>query len=297
MGYNQGVTLAIFLGLFITLGLHYLNDQDVKGNNVTIPTNMDNSNSKSNVIFSMSNQTESKLLNTTNTTELKSISNLSGDLNKTNEGAKTMNQKEAEKKTKENLNADSGLQVTSLIPKTCLATSNPCYGTDQDDRMSGDWGPNLIYAKKGNDRILGDTGNDELYGEEGDDMFWGYIGDDRIIGGDGKDVLYGGTGNDILDGGPGNNIFEGGQGNDNIYGANGSEQMQGGPGADYVIGGEGDDIIWHGYGIATDQPDGSMDIVDCGPGIDKAWINNEEGDEAHDCEIVNGQATSSGIPP
>jgi Ca2+-binding RTX toxin-like protein len=297
MGYNESVMLAIFLGLFIVLGLYYFSDQEVNGKNITIPTNMDNSNSKSNVIFSVSNQTEQKLLNTTNSIELKSLSNLSGEPDRTDEGAKTLNQKEAEKKTKGNLNADAGLQITSLIPKTCLATSNPCYGTDQDDRMSGDGGPNLIYSKKGNDQILGDSGNDELYGEEGDDMFWGLIGDDRIIGGDGKDVLYGGTGHDILDGGPGNNIFEGGQGNDNIYGANGSDQIQGGPGADYIISGEGDDIIWHGYGGATDQPDGSKDVVDCGPGIDKAWINNEEGDEAHDCELVNGQATSSGLHP
>jgi hypothetical protein len=193
-----------------------------------------------------------------------------------------------DKGSKEKTNTSANLMLNSLIPKSCSSTSNPCYGTDSDDIMTGDDGLNLMYGKKGNDELNGKEAGDEMYGEEGDDKLWGLGGDDTLVGAGGKDVLYGGYGNDVLNGGAESGIFEGGYGNDNIYGGSQADQIQGGPGADYIIAAEGNDVIWHGYGTAVEQADGSKDIIDCGPGVDWVWLNqNEDHDEAHDCEHIN----------
>jgi Ca2+-binding RTX toxin-like protein len=118
---------------------------------------------------------------------------------------------------------------------------------------------------------------------------------DNMQGDDGVNVMYGMNGGDSMDGGEGNNILNGGQGSDNIYGGNGVDRVSGGPGSDLITTGWGNDIIYHGNRpllgtTGASGPDGSKDIIDCGPGIDEVFINKADGDEAHDCEKVNGKS-------
>jgi hemolysin type calcium-binding protein len=291
--------VGLFLVLCLAVNLHS-NNQGALAKNSRISKIIDPREAeKTTDLFNKDeNKSQLKTSNTTNMTGVGRVLNQSEETSKANPMPKIIESNAISNHSKAKLNLKSNLQISSLIAKSCSATSNPCFGTDQDDNMVGDDGPNLMYGKNGNDQMNGGESGDEMYGDEGDDILWGLGGDDILNGGEGKDVLYGGAGNDILNGGPGPGIFEGGSGNDNIYGGNEQDQIQGGPGADYIIGGEGDDVIWQGYYGALDQPDGSKDIIDCGPGIDRAWINVAEGDEAHDCEVINGQPTTSGgLPP
>ena len=208
----------------------------------------------------------------------------------------TANQNVSDGKEQENDTKAIEAATQNIVPNPnvikCPSTSNPCNGTNVDDRMVGDDGDNIIIGFEGNDSITGKGGNDSLYGGAGDDIMWGMDGDDRLSGYDGNNRLYGGFGNDLLYtlyAGYGVGIFEGGYGDDWIYGGTGDDQMQGGPGADRIYGGPGNDIIWHGYGGSTNASDGFKDIIDCGEGLDQVWINsNIDGDEVHNCETVNG---------
>jgi Ca2+-binding RTX toxin-like protein len=134
---------------------------------------------------------------------------------------------------------------SSAIKKLCYATANPCYGTDQDDNMTGDDGINLMYGKKGNDIMSAKGGVDEMYGDEG---------------------------------------------NDNMNGAEGNDIIYGNLGADIIQGGIGDDKIYHDSDMTAGltSPDGSKDIIDCGPGQDEVWTNiQNDGDTATNCERVH----------
>lgn len=65
-------------------------------------------------------------------------------------------------------------------------------------------------------RVGGTAGNDMLQGTAGDDSFSGGAGNDTLYGMAGNDQLNGDEGDDVLDGGLGNDRLEGGAGND-IY--------------------------------------------------------------------------------
>ena len=93
-------------------------------------------------------------------------------------------------------------------------------GSDKDDMLAGDIGPNTLKGRAGKDtlngnagadKLHGDAGNDTLDGGEHGDMLWGGDGNDTMMGGAGNDTLYGGAGNDTLTGGTDTN---GGDGND-----------------------------------------------------------------------------------
>jgi dipeptidyl aminopeptidase/acylaminoacyl peptidase len=71
-----------------------------------------------------------------------------------------------------------------------------------------------------------------------------------------------------------NDIVIGGAGSDIVCGGGGDDHMQGGPGADILRGGDGADIL--------DARDGSPDIVDGGPGVDRVWV--DRGDRTIDVE-------------
>jgi len=139
-----------------------------------------------------------------------------------------------------------------------------------------------MYGGTGNDRLYGFEGNDAMYGEGGDDRMDGGNGDDNMNGGDGNDAMYGESPMELVGG------------NDNMNGGDGNDAMYGNLGADTITGGDGDDKIYHGQvlGPQSTTSDGSKDTIDCGPGIDEAWINVQtDGDTAINCETVNGQHT------
>ena len=62
-----------------------------------------------------------------------------------------------------------------------------------------------------------------------------------------------------------NDIVVGGAGSDVVCGGGGDDHVSGGPGADVLRSGDGADIL--------DARDGYPDIVDGGPGVDRAWVD------------------------
>jgi Ca2+-binding RTX toxin-like protein len=139
-----------------------------------------------------------------------------------------------------------------------VPSSQNCLGSPQSDNILGDIKANRICGQGGNDYILGRGGNDFLRGNEGND---------RILGADGGDQIIG---DNFIDCPPGTTVT----------------------GADILQGGPGEDIMFHGNtgfgGKGPTDPDGFKDIIDCGPGDDRAFINTAtDGDVAMNCEHVN----------
>ena len=99
-------------------------------------------------------------------------------------------------------------------------------------------------------RIVGTAKSEYLAGGGHDDIIFGLGGNDTLLGGAGDDRIYGGAGNDVITGGSGEDHLWGGAGSDTIYAA-----------------------------------DGERDIIDCGPGRDRAVIDVGI-DKAVNCEIV-----------
>jgi Ca2+-binding RTX toxin-like protein len=100
---------------------------------------------------------------------------------------------------------------------TPRGSAGPCgsptiTGTDDDDRLEGTPGPDVIDGGDGNDRIRGLGGDDVLCGGAGADVLDGGDGDDRLFGQADErltadtdyhewygDIVRGGPGDDLLD--------------------------------------------------------------------------------------------------
>jgi Ca2+-binding RTX toxin-like protein len=123
--------------------------------------------------------------------------------------------------------------------------------------------------------IVGTPGNDTLWGTPNADVMYGKAGNDTLHGRAGNDVVYGNAGDDVLHGGDGRDVLYGGDGNDSIWG---------GLDADIEYGGPGDDTL---HSLANDD---AVDILDCGPGNDTAFVNarkyNAHLIKVHGCEKV-----------
>jgi Ca2+-binding RTX toxin-like protein len=129
-------------------------------------------------------------------------------------------------------------------------------GTDVGETLGGPMDAQV------RDLIVGLGGNDTLNGHAYPDILWGN---------DGLDVLMGGHGPDLLLGGPGDDSIDGEAGNDRLWG---------GIGEDVLLGGRHNDEI-----ISLDQ-DGLPDVIDCGPGRDRAVVVAGEDVDVTNCEIV-----------
>jgi len=105
--------------------------------------------------------------------------------------------------------------------------------------------------------IIGTAHDDYLAGGGHDDTIYGEGGNDTLLGGAGDDTIYGGAGNDVITGGAGADKLYGGPGSDTIYAA-----------------------------------DGERDIIDCGPGQDRAVVDSF--DVVKNCEVV---VTPGSSPP
>jgi Ca2+-binding RTX toxin-like protein len=90
---------------------------------------------------------------------------------------------------------------------------------------------------------------------------------DYLAGGGWDDTIVGLAGNDTLLGGAGGDKLDGGDGNDVLFG---------GAGVDTLLGGAGSDTIY--------AADGERDVVDCGPGSDRALV--DAFDKVAHCEVV-----------
>jgi hypothetical protein len=146
-------------------------------------------------------------------------------------------------------------------------------GNAGNDRIVGRNGDDHLVGGPGNDRVFGGRGNDNISGVQGNDLLNGNAGDDTISGdanntGDltSFDRIYGAAGNDTLRGGDSRDHIFGGTGNDTSFGENGRDIMAGGTGDDVQDGGNGDDTFR--------TRDGEVDRITCGPGNDRALLDN-----------------------
>ncbi len=92
------------------------------------------------------------------------------------------------------VNARGNAQGDTLANIENLAGSN---NAEQQDRLFGDDGPNVISGLDGPDALFGRPGDDTLSGGNGSDQLFGEADDDTLIGGAGADVLDGGDGVDM----------------------------------------------------------------------------------------------------
>lgn len=105
------------------------------------------------------------------------------------------------------------------------------------------------------------------------------------IGTKGKDDITGTALKDLILGLAGHDLLNGANGGDCIRGNAGDDTVRGGGGDDLVHGGNGSDVHQGGYGNDTlTSADGVRDVVNCGPGIDRASV--DELDQVKDCEKV-----------
>jgi len=98
----------------------------------------------------------------------------------------------------------------------------------------------------------------------------------RIVGTSNGEYLAGGGHDDVIFGMGGNDTLLGGAGDDRIYGGPANDIITGGSGADHLYGGPGSDTIY--------AADGERDVVDCGPGKDRAVVDAV--DATVNCEVV-----------
>jgi Ca2+-binding RTX toxin-like protein len=153
------------------------------------------------------------------------------------------------------------LIVLAALVFAATASARLIVGTRGDDTLTG---------TDKRDHILAKAGNDTITGKGGSDVALGQAGNDTISGDEGPDLLFGGPGNDALDGGVGN------------------DQIWTGWGTDTVDAGDGDDIV---HSAADDS---ASDIIDCGPGFDRAFIRT--GDVAVNCERVRSVVGHHPVP-
>jgi Ca2+-binding RTX toxin-like protein len=198
------------------------------------------------------------------------------------------------------------------------------YGQDGNDDMFGQKGSDEISGGSGDDYLFAgqtnvSTNTTVIPGESGDKL-WGGPGKDRFDCGGMSETIIQDFGlldtkiNCALSPGPLDEIDEiecistsgnasicigtdkddnmvGDSGVNDIDGKGGNDEIYGYQGADLITGGAGNDKIYHNSGLANQlvTPDGSLDTIDCGPGTDEVWINEQsDGDVAlaNTCETV-----------
>jgi uncharacterized repeat protein (TIGR01451 family) len=166
---------------------------------------------------------------------------------------------------------DTVITAPSVAPPPIVLTGPPCAnvqrGTRDDDVLTGTVFGDTLYGLDGSDLLRGSDGADCLRGGEGPDVLDGDGGDDQLWGGNGPDHLVGGAGNDRL---------LGGLKNDSLSGGSGDDQIVPGSGRDRVRAGAGNDVVA--------ARDGSRDVVDCGPGVDRVVADRR--DRLRGCEQV-----------
>ena len=186
------------------------------------------------------------------------------------------------------------------------ATGREPVAVSAIDTFDSTFGPDLAVANRGSKTLTiflrhysatcrgreaepstGTDGDDLLRGERGVDMMRGLAGDDRMFGNGSGDCLYGGPGDDSIYGKSGGDLIDGGPGNDVLYGGSaawstrrGINTIIGGPGRDVIEAGWADDIVR--------AADGEKDFVDCGGGIDTAYV--DPSDVVRHCEHVHVRA-------
>jgi Ca2+-binding RTX toxin-like protein len=137
------------------------------------------------------------------------------------------------------------------------------------DRIFVFAGDDIVSSGRGRDCVEGGRGRDRISTDQNGDTQYGRQGKDRLDGGLGRDLLYGGRGKDRLLAGLGRDRLIGGPGGDRLSGRGGSDRLRGGKGNDYL------------YADFRGVPD----LVRCGPGFDRAYVDRYDR-WGKDCEFV-----------
>ncbi|MDW5597053.1 calcium-binding protein [Conexibacter stalactiti] len=111
-------------------------------------------------------------------------------------------------------------------------------------------------------------------------------GGDRVVGHDASERIEGGAGDDYLEGGKGHDTIVGGSGRDVIYGDETDTSCN--PTFPESCVRYGNDVI--------DAHDGEFDQVDCGPGTDRAIVD-EQDVVAVNCETIERRAAAATPEP
>jgi Ca2+-binding RTX toxin-like protein len=189
-------------------------------------------------------------------------------------------------------------------------------GSNFNDTLVGDAGPNVLQGGFGDDRLFGLDGDDVLRGGAGYDLFYGGAGSDtadysdavstvrallgingtfdtishgrdwlfdieNLAGGSAKDFLTGDAKSNVLTGNGGNDVLAGLAGDDTLLGGAGNDDMSGGLGTDLIVLGppEDNDIIR--YTSAADSRLSAMDRIQgftqTGLGFDRIGFENAAG--------------------
>jgi Ca2+-binding RTX toxin-like protein len=176
------------------------------------------------------------------------------------------------------------------------STSFQVQGTEQNDVINDTANDNRrILGLGGDDLIRGYGGNDELYGNPGEDSVNGGLGNDSIYGGRDNDGLGGEEGDDLLFGNLGADVLTGSMGNDQLFGGRDNDYLSGGTGGDFLSGDLGFDILDGGFGNDTlllrdESATNSFDYLENFiPGEDKIALGG--GLSFRDLDILTFRAT------
>lgn len=82
-------------------------------------------------------------------------------------------------------------------------------GTDGDDLIDAGPGNDTVFAGPGDDFVDAGPGDDRVFGGDDDDLIVGAAGDDFLRGGSGDDMMFGGAGSDELNGDVGDDVLAG----------------------------------------------------------------------------------------
>jgi Ca2+-binding RTX toxin-like protein len=191
--------------------------------------------------------------------------------------------------------AETGPQDTGEGVDTIEGVEN-VLGSENDDVILGDGGPN---------RLVGGEGDDTIDGRGGDDRLEGSAGVDTLRESDAPSAVKVDLPRNRADGGFGTDrLFEfenivGSPFDDKLAGDDGPNLIEPGGGADLVEAFGGDDTIITRDGVA--------DVVGCGTGFDRVAADRRSLDDVHaDCELVDalpepaapgGGGGGGGAPP
>ena len=161
--------------------------------------------------------------------------------------------------------------------KASLINVEAAIGTNFNDLLTGDTGPNFLDGRNGIDELFGLGGDDELVGGSGNDKLDGGTGNDRLEGGAGNDVYYADSSGDVIVEAPGEgtdrvfatadyvlgqnlelltltgaadisgygnaiaNTLTGNGGSNELFGLAGNDVLDGAAGSDRMVGGSGND--------------------------------------------------------
>jgi Ca2+-binding RTX toxin-like protein len=175
---------------------------------------------------------------------------------------------------------DTGGSFEGCTESTMVPGAETLEGTNHNDYLQGNEGPNTIWGRKGNDLLIEIGGADILRGHDGNDEIWDSgAGSGDITGGEGNDGIYADGSNNAIDGQGGNDDLRGGSGRDTINGGSGIDRLQGFGGDDVLRGGDDSDTIIGYEGFDELFGEGGSDSLYARDGVADRAVNCGEGSD------------------